>query len=462
MRSPFLQAHKGPFPGGANPLAAYVIDGDAPTLVMDGYKAVYGLDGVIEPQATVIPLTRASVATCVGQDGLLKAVAVNELRINHNKDGNVLGVLIEASGKNNVLKSEVFGSGWVLSKILVSDNAVTGLRGSVDASTLTGDNTAGAPNLFASHTFSGSDDLVWSGFFKVGTSGNPCNWIAVGTYDLASDVRQYFDIANGVVGSAQNGSFANAGIEDWGNGWYRCWCSRTTAAGGTAVRWQINQATADLTLAQGTDELVLEIQGAMLEHGDYPSSYVLTSGATVTRAKDIPSILTSAFTFSTTAGSVLCEFSASLVGGQRLFSISDGTANNAIYVDRTAGGDITLNVVAGGVSQAAVVGANNVTDDFIKVAVSWEVNDFAITVNGAAVVADAAGSIPTGLTDFSYGMDGLEANQLGGADKQTIYYPKRLSDLNLEAWAAGIAAVLFGLDYSTAVNSLNALGGGLM
>jgi hypothetical protein len=79
---------------------------------------------------------------------------------------------------------------------------------------------------------------------------------------------------------------------------------------------------------------------------------------------------------------------------------------------------------------AGVVGTN-------KMAVAFKLNDFAGSLNGAAVVTDIVGTIPT--TDritvgFQY--NGPPTNQPNGTIRRVKYYSSRLSNAMLQSLTA--------------------------
>ena len=66
----------------------------------------------------LITFTRASTATYVGNDGLIKTAAVDEARFNHDfTTGESLGLLIEESRTNILLKSEKLNE-WIIGCLL--------------------------------------------------------------------------------------------------------------------------------------------------------------------------------------------------------------------------------------------------------------------------------------------------------------------------------------------------------
>lgn len=95
-----------------------------------------------------------------------------------------------------------------------------------------------------------------------------------------------FDLSDGTVTSKP--SDATAFIEDVGNGWYRCSLTYTisgTITGDFAFRIQVYSAANTATFA-GDGTKGIAIYGAQREKASNPSSYIPTSGSTVTRAAE--------------------------------------------------------------------------------------------------------------------------------------------------------------------------------
>jgi hypothetical protein len=337
---------------GGNPFADYILEGNAPSLVMDTEAGLYGLDGASKAIADVVTLTRASTATYVNSSGVLASAAVDEIRVDHDGSGNVLGMLVEPAATNLLLNTATLSTQNVTVTAVEHTLHFTG-TGTI---TLSGASTAGP---------------------LVGTGTGESNRVSL-TFT------------------------PNAGT-------------------------LICIVTGSVTVAQ-------------LEVGPQ-SSYYPSTGTQGTRAKDVPLTLLSAFDFNTTVGTVLIEYESPKINSQHFVNISDGTANNRIYYQRSGGGQDQHRsfVKDGGVGTADVVGlaAETVGGNF-RGAFSWETTvSFGLSVDGAAVVEDTGVgvTIPTGLTSLDYGMSYLQNSQLGGHIKKLIYYHARLSNSALETWS---------------------------
>lgn len=252
-----------------------------------------------------VPATfsRTSSATRVNKHGLIETVATGVPRIDYS-DGSAK-LLMEPSRSNLLLRSEAFNNVyWSLSNASLTASFVSpdGLNGAFkfsDDNSNTGAQSIrlSTPNItvtnnvyYTASVFCKKDQLDWM-------------YIWINNYDGSSDYRQWFDIANGVVGGTGGTGTANtfASIEDYGNGWYRCIATYLQGAADTDVQMYIQLASADNTLAAPTDGTSsIYIFGAQLEAGSYPTSYIPTAGSAVTRSADYAQISNAVSTFNET------------------------------------------------------------------------------------------------------------------------------------------------------------------
>jgi hypothetical protein len=155
----------------------------------------------------------------------------------------------------------------------------------------------------------------------------------------------------------------------------------TTTAGGGAGGLSLRAATAGGVVGD------IEVGGAQLETGTRASSRILTLATTATRAADtlIEPVATSV------AGTMVIDYVPSQAGSQVIAQLDDTTANERHRVMN----DGIYDVVDGGVTQASVDGGTPVVGALNRVAVTWQANRFAISLNGGAAIEDFSGTVPT-------------------------------------------------------------------
>ena len=178
---------------------------------------------------------------------------------------------------------------------------------------------------------------------------------------------------------------------------------------------------------------VVEIYGAQLEEGSYPTSYIPTNGTTVTRLADTANGAGDATTFNDSEGVLMAEISA-LTDDSRLreIALSDGSLSNRLELRYGAASNrIQFVARSGGVVQASISNEGNNIILNNKIVIKYKLNDFALWVNGFELGIDNSGSIPIGLSELALD-DGSGINNFYGKTKQIQYFQTALTDSELE------------------------------
>lgn len=178
------------------------------------------------------------------------------------------------------------------------------------------------------------------------------------------------------------------------------------------------------------------VQYAQLEAGSHATSYIPTAGASVQRLAESYSMTGTTFSdwYNSTEGTLhsTCIFTNSLFVSCPVVSISD-TSNEMInhQLNSSDATLIQLRIVDGGSLQAALNHSGVTTGAVQSVASAYKVNDFASSRNGAAVVTDNAGTLPT-PNQINFGSSPASATlRLGGHLRGFEYWPVRLSNTEL-------------------------------
>jgi hypothetical protein len=378
-------------------------------------------------------VTRATTATRVDENDLISSVASNVPRIDYT-GGGCPSILLEPQRTNIVLRSEEFDNNTSFQKIRssVTPNTTTAPDGTLTADTWTGDGDAGSHSLAQAVSATSGVAYTQSVFAKKGTNNFLQIVGTIAIYDANSWAN--FDLENGVVGSS--GVSATATITDFGNGWYRCTMTATaiaTVSSNGLLLWLINSATSARVESTSLATSV-HLWGAQVEAGAYPTSYIPTTTATVTRNADAISKTGISDLIGQTEGVLFVEMAAlSNDGTFRQISLSDGSTDNRILLDyTTVSNQVRMFCASGGTS---FVNSNfNITNSlfFNKIAFKYKINDFALWVNGVEVATDLSGSVPIGLNRLTFD-NGEGTFPFFGKVKQLQVYKTALTDTQLAA-----------------------------
>ena len=268
-----------------------------------------------------ITYSRNSTATYLGSDGLIKTALVNEPRFEFDTDGNCLGFLIEESRTNIVTYSENFNLWGTEYRTTISINAAISPSGQLNAAkfNVTTDTGYHARSL----NIAGGTYTV-SIFAKAGEY----NGIQITGTNTTED-HACFNLVNGTAYHSGT-NVTDIKIENFGNGWYRCSARLPLTNGSFFIAITDGITTSWLPPFTGSNASDgIYIWGAQVEAGSFPTSYIPTSGSTVTRSADSASITGTNFSswFGSTEGSILMNFKSNMLSSNDcvVLSFDDGS-----------------------------------------------------------------------------------------------------------------------------------------
>ena len=342
-------------------------------------------------------------------------------------------ILAEPQRTNLVTYSSDFtDSSWNLDGLNVNltrtSNATTSPSGEENATKLIGNNISKDPNnSYIGVNTSAAAPYTTSIFAKKGEY----DYLVSGIGSYAGGYYAIFNLSNGTVSTSPTASGTTASIEDFGNGWYRCLVN-TTNTGGSEILFLSTSVDGTLTTNYTNTTNGIFVYGGQVENGSYATSYIPTSGSTVTRNQDqftrdgIGSLINS------TEGVLFAEISAfSNDGTNRTIALSDGTGNNLVrFYFSNSSNRIVAQVKVGGSTQVTFDITGITVTDFNKVALKYKENDFSIWINGIERGIDTSGSVPTGLNRLALD-NGASGELLFGKVKQLQVYKTALTDAQL-------------------------------
>jgi hypothetical protein len=341
--------------------------------------------------SSLVTFTRASSGTFVGSDGVLQTAVTDAPRFDHNPTtGESLGLLVEEQRTNLLLRSEEFdNASWTKARASITANQIAAPNGETTADKLVEDTTASNSHFVQQSYSSTSGTYTFSVYVKAAERTQAYIGLSDGATALVGGVA---DFSAGTIGAGGGGSWTNVStrIIPLANGWYRCSVTATQGAG-TVVIPQIFIATGGAISYTGNGSSGIYLWGAQLEAGAFPTSYIPTTAA-ATRSASVADVINQAI--ANNIRTLYLEFRSPASGTRGVASLNDNTANERVNV-LTSGTDPRLVVVDGGVEQANVDGGTVTANQRTRIAVRINENDFAISINGGAVVTDTSGTLPT-------------------------------------------------------------------
>lgn len=138
--------------------------------------------------------------------------------------------------------------------------------------------------------------------------------------------------------------------------------------------------------------------------GNYATSYIKTTSASVTRNADVISKTGISSLIGQTEGTCFVDFNYDNFNGQPnpiLFSFRNTAWTNEVYAQILASGGIQVQTYLGGVQQSYLY-YGGATNGHHKLAYAYKQNDFVLYVDGVQIATDTSGTVPA-TDDFCLG-----------------------------------------------------------
>jgi hypothetical protein len=372
--------------------------------------------------------TRATSATRVNKDGLIESVASGVPRLDYPLIDGVVqscpALLLEPSRTNLVTYSQEF-DGYTKYSVTVEDNFSISPDGSQNAAKLT--DTDSYDTIRTDATVVSGSTYTISIFAKNPSSGK----FALRAYSASgNDTRRLFNLSNltaSGAGGDNTGLVANSdNIQDYGNGWYRCSFSYVP----TSTSLELNIYPDEPI---NTNSNSVEVYGFQCELGSYPTSYIPTSGSTVTRNADVCNGAGTSAEFNSVQGVLFADLETVKTSGSRvsLSQAADPFAER-VSIDFNTATNIRFFVEASDDGNTFNVPVDTVLKRF-KIAVKWNGVNTSVFIDGFEATTDTF----TGFTADT--LDTLQmtaANGIGSIFEGDIYqlmtFNEALTDSELE------------------------------
>ena len=392
----------------------------------------------------LVTFTRASSGTYVGSDGLIKTATTNEPRFDHNPTtGESLGLLVEEQRTNLLLRSQEFGTTWSTVDASITPDTTTAPNGTVTADKLIENTVNATHRTFQSVAIASPYTLSCSFYAKAGERSRVGIWFRGASSTNRTQVT--FNLSTGLTSELFSTGLFSGGVASMtavGDGWYRCSLSANCAAGETAAQVTFYLMNNTVTISNATyigdGASGIYLWGAQLEAGSFPTSYIPTTTATVTRSADVASITGTNFSswYRQDEGTIYGETQIARqndLGGAAICGIETGVANTeAIYMHYRTTGATAFTVWDGSVTQAdqapyGVVPANTL----VRQAGAVKLNDMVGIGGGVSQTTDTACTVPT-PDRMLIGFNTAGSAYLSGTIRRLTFWPQRLSNSTLQ------------------------------
>ena len=330
-------------------------------------------------------------------------------------------LLLENSSTNLITFSEDLNQFPTKSQISVSSNVAISPDGTQNADKLI-PNTSNVSTHYIRQDISVSNGVgyVISFFAKKGEY----NYVNTYTSAYSTGVSATWDLNAGVV--ILGG--ANADIQDFGNGWYRCIWKGTTNSTSLSYRIYVSELEDRDAAFAGDGIKGIYVWGATLEQQAFATSYIKTAGTTITRAAETcnnskPSV-------NSTEGVLYAEIAALAVESSvRQLAISDGTAAEAVKILYLNSTQIRIELkTASGTDFVKDITVT--TNEFQKIALQYKASNYKLFVNGVEQSVSQTSAVASGLDRINFDR-GDGGNDWYGKVKGLAVYNEALSESQL-------------------------------
>jgi len=422
-------------------------------------RDILGIIPIVQGTRTIAACTRATTGMYWDSTGTLQTAAINEARWDYDPSTLLLKGLLREKARTNAIRNNTnagaavgdIGSGGSMGTYWWIFTALTGLTMSVLGYGTTKNINYVDVRL---HGTSSGAGPYYIGFEQNGIIASLQNetWInsvflqnTAGSTSNITNIKLGIDEYNSVPTFLSGGQSSALTLATSGNlSEARQEFSRTLVNATTA--WTVPYIVINIT-AGGAVDITLRIGMPQDEKGgsttSKASSPIATSGSAIARSADLISLTGADFTslWNTTADSFFARVMlANAANGTNQFiaRASDNTYNNQVGFSISSTGNAATTTASGGVfdgSAGSVAALSNST--WAMLAGAAASNDLAVSKDGAAVVADASATWPSGLTRLDIGSDHAGAN-----DCETVWIqylgllPSRAPNNTLVARAA--------------------------
>lgn len=396
--------------------STYIYSGSGQSIYVFGAQYESGV------MTDYIPTTSAAVS--VGP-------TANVPRLDYSGGATCGRLILEPQRSNSAQFSESFSNSyWSKYNTTITSNATTSPDGYANADKFA-ENTATNFHSIDGSFSSGTGVFTASLYAK--QAGR--RYLRVLITEITPPVNHsaLFDLQTGTV--VNNTAGVIASVQSAANGFYRLIITSPALVGGqvrmTALLQATTSSTSESYTGDGTSGVFL--WGAQLEAGSYPTSYIPTLGASVTRLADAAYKTGISSLIGQTEGTIFLEMTP--IGNttsytERVLRITGGT--DELGIQRYADSRIVAYGLAGGVSSFAFDITNIFSAGQVeKIAIGYKLNDVALYVNGVQLGTDTSAAMFTSLANMLFANDASAGLMSPQEVSQLLLFKTRLTNAQL-------------------------------
>ena len=359
-----------------------------------------------------ITFKRNSIGTYIGEDGLVKYASNNVPRFDHDFDTREsLGLLIEESRTNKFTYSTTIGgTGW-------------NQQGTAADYTTNTTEVAAPDGTFTALKWNPSviPQYLYQNLSNIGTTQSTMSvWVRC----PAGQSRTFF---MNLYSPTQGGAAGQFTATDQ---WQR-------------FTWTFTpQSQANVYPIVPDSTGIYYIWAPQLEEGAFPTSYIPTSGSTVTRAQDTPLITGTNFTdfYNQSEGTLVLSADIAYLATSNqaavVFEDTSSQSTDLIALGYRVGGGSSGNLGSWYQGNSTAVAyldhnAGITANTEFRQTFAYKKDDLASVVNGTTPLTDNSGTLSTSIDRVRFGeyyADGITSGHI----RQFKYYNKRLSNAQLQ------------------------------
>lgn len=298
-------------------------------------------------------------------------------------------------------------------------------------------------------TFAGGDRLAKTIFacrWQVNIGFTPCGYKpTAGSVAAVALPQDYDPITHAPIGlrieRSRTNSVLNAGApatqsRSLGAGTYTAWIEGSgscvlsggptgTATVGSPVTFTLGSTTTVTFTISGSPSWL------QCEDSAVPTSRIATYSTAGIRAEDSDSIPTSAFPYSSFAGTIYVLYQPFARGPNNSIWQLYKDSNN--HIDNNAVNTVSLSNTQGGANDANFA-FGTAQAILSQTTCAYAVNSYAGSLDGDAVTTDTSVALPSAATTLYIGNGGLGGTALDGLVQKFVYVPRRVADNSLPTW----------------------------